>query len=101
MKNLIALTLALALSGCANNGALNAAATADVNTALETACPILTVVQSDVASGMLTLNKYQTAAVNSLALACPPNPAPTNATTAASDILAAFALLQPLVAKKS
>jgi hypothetical protein len=83
----------MTLIGCAANGALNPAATNDLQQALTAGCPILGALQS---SG-LPLNKYQKSALATLALACPPNPPPTSAIIAAADIIAAYTTLQPLL----
>ena len=90
-----AIALAM-LAGCSATGTLNPAMTSDIQAALSTGCPILGAVQ---ASG-LPLNKYQASAVATLALACPPNPPPTSAYVAASDLIAAYVTLQPLLTHK-
>ena len=94
MTSAVAL-VCLALSGCTSTGALTAAASTDIESALAVACPVLDVVQS---SG-LSLNVYQKSALTTLALACPPNPAPTSAVVAAADIVSAYTTLQPLLNK--
>jgi hypothetical protein len=81
------------LVGCASNGALSPAATSDIQQALAVGCPILGLIQSS----SLALNKYQKSALNTLALACPPNPPPTSAVVAVEDIIAAYTTLQPLL----
>ena len=83
----------VALVGCAGSGAISPTATADLQKALAAGCPVLAAIQK---SG-LPLNKYQTAAINTLALACPPNPPPTSAIAAVEDIVAAYATLAPLL----
>lgn len=85
----------LALTGCTSTGALNPAASAEIESALAVACPVLNVVQSS----NLSLNAYQKSALTTLALACPPNPAPTSAVVAAADIVNAYTVLQPLLNK--
>ena len=67
----------------------------DVNSALATACPIVGVIQANPPA----MSAFQKQALAQLASACPPNPAPTNVVTAATDILAAYEALAPLVKK--
>ena len=67
----------------------------DVNSALATACPIVGVLQANPPA----MSAFQKQALAQLAGACPPNPAPTNVVTAATDILAAYEALAPLVKK--
>ena len=93
---IIAALAASALVGCNANGQLNPQATADLNTALAQACPILNLVQGS----NLKLNKFQANGLATLALACPPNPPPTSALVATTDIIAAYELLAPLVNNK-
>ncbi len=81
------------LAGCAASVSLDPKATADVQQALGVGCPILAAVR---ASGP-SLNAYQKAALNTLALACPPNPPPTSALVAIGDIVTAYATLEPLL----
>ena len=95
-KIIIAALAASALVGCNANGQLNPQATADLNTALAQACPILNLVQGS----NLKLNKFQANGLATLALACPPNPPPTSALVATTDIIAAYELLAPLVNNK-
>ena len=83
---------ALLLSACSANLTLTPTAQADIQTALNAACPVLAAVQS----AAVKPNARQVAAMNTLALACPPNPAPTNAVVAATDLLAAAQILAPL-----
>ncbi len=66
-----------------------------VNSALATACPIVGVIQANPPA----MSAFQKQALAQLASACPPNPAPTNVVTAATDILAAYEALAPLVKK--
>ncbi len=81
------------LSGCAVGGVPAPSASSDIQEILSTGCPLL---QTLVATG-IKLNKYQTAALQTLSLACPPNPPPNTATTAFADILEAYQLLSPLL----
>jgi len=81
------------LMGCAANVTLNPTATADLQHALATGCPILAGLQSS----RLPFDKYQESALNTLALVCPPNPPPTSALVAVADIIAAYTTLQPLL----
>lgn len=67
----------------------------DIAAALNYGCPVLSAIQ---AQGIKP-NNAQTAALQSLALACPPNPAPTNAAVAATDLVAAATILLPLLPK--
>lgn len=103
-----ALTASLALGACATSSTtgdytifgkdtgINAAnAQTDVNSALATACPIIGVLQANPPA----MSAFQKQALAQLASACPPNPAPTNVVTAATDILAAYEALAPLVHK--
>ncbi len=83
----------LALSGCNANLTLNSTATTEMRDALAVGCPVLAAVKSL----NLSLDTYQQAAVNTLALVCPPNPPPTSALVAVEDIIAAYATLQPLL----
>jgi hypothetical protein len=87
--NLAALAVAAMLSAC------NQTQISNVNTAIAVGCPVLASIQS---SG-LKLNKAQAAAANTLALLCPPNPAPTAAGVVLSDVIAAYQTLAPLVGK--
>lgn len=84
--------LVLGVAACAN-GNLTPAATNDINSALAVGCPIL----ASVASLAPPMNAKQKAAAATLALACPPNPAPTSAFVAVSDLVAAYTTLQPLL----
>jgi hypothetical protein len=88
-----ALALALALAGC--NAPNSATTISDINTALAVGCPVVTAVQS---SG-LRLTNAQRAALNTLALACPPNPPPTAAGVVLVDLVQAYGILAPLVQK--
>ena len=89
----VALAGALALSACQ---APNSAATiSDINTALAVGCPVVAAVQSST----LKLTNVQRAALNTLALACPPNPPPTAAGTLLVDLVQAYSILAPLVQK--
>jgi len=83
----------LALTGCNATLSLNPTATTQLQNALAVGCPILAAVKS---SG-LPMNAYQQAAVNTLELACPPNPPPNTALVAVEDIIAAYSVLQPLL----
>lgn len=95
-KALLAIVAAaLCLAGCTTVGTLNATATANMNSALAVACPVLLVVES----GGLPMNAIQKASLQTLALACPPNPPPTSAVVAAVDIMAAYSALKPLITK--
>ena len=86
-----ALALAVAgLAGCAG-GVLSPTATADIQTALSTACPIVA------AASAIKLNKTEAAALNTLKLACPPNAPPTNEAVVIADIVQAYTLLKPLI----
>ena len=78
---------ALALNGCQPS----ATAVTDINTALATACPIVTVASA------MKLNKTEAAALRTLELACPPNAPPTNEATVIADVVEAYALLKPLI----
>ena len=87
----VALCGALALSGCQ---APNSATTiSDISTALAVGCPVVASIQS---SG-LKLTNAQRAALNTLALACPPNAPPTAAGVLLSDLIQAYVILAPLV----
>ena len=102
------LAASLALGACATNATdgnytvfgvdthINAAQTqTDANSTLATACPIVGVLQANPPA----MSAFQKQALAQLASACPPNPAPTNVVTAATDILAAYEALAPLVKK--
>jgi len=92
-----ALTLACAaLAGCTSTGSVTPAVSADIVNALAIGCPIAAAIQI---SG-LPLNAAEKAALATLALACPPNPPPTSAAVAATDIIAAYVALEPLLASK-
>ncbi len=98
MKRLVLMTSAVALgclslAACTSTGMLNPTASSDLQSALAVACPVLNVVQSS----NIALNAYQKSALTTLALACPPNPPPTSAIVAASDIVSAYTILQPLM----
>ncbi len=86
---------ALGLQGCATTGAVSAASATNIQTALGVGCPVLNVIQGS----NLTLNANQKAALSTLALACPPNPPPTTAVVAVTDLIEAYAILAPLVKK--
>ena len=85
--------ISLLVSACAQNTSLNPAATADIQTALAIGCPIVTAIQGS----SLKLNAYQKSALTTLALVCPPNPAPTTEFVAITDVIAAYTILQPLL----
>ena len=87
----IALCGALALAGCQ---APNSAATIqDIGTALAVGCPVVASIQAST----VKLNATQRAALNTLALACPPNAPPTAAGVLLSDLIQAYVILAPLV----
>lgn len=88
-----ALLLGASLSGCAANATLTAAADTKLQTALSVGCPIAQAIQTS----QLKLNAYQTAALQSLELACPPNPPPNSAVMAVEDLIQAYLLLAPLI----
>jgi hypothetical protein len=85
--------VAAAMAGCNSNSAVSVSVTSTIQAALNVGCPILATLQ---ASG-LSLNSTQKAAATVLALACPPNPAPTSAVVAVADLISAYTILQPLV----
>lgn len=85
------LSLALASAACTTTGSLTPTAQNDVTTALGVACPVLATLAGQ------KLTALQNGAYNTLSIACPPNAPPTNAVTVASDLLAAYAILSPLV----
>lgn len=85
-----------ALAGCTSVGTLTPAAQADLQTALNDACPILASAQPILAGA----SKQVKSAANVLALACPPNPPPANAFVAAEDIVAAYEIVAAFVHKK-
>ena len=87
----VALCGALALSGC--QAPSTSATIQDINTALTVGCPVVASIQS---SG-LKLTNAQAAALNTLALVCPPNAPPTAAGVVLSDIIQAYGILAPLV----
>ncbi len=98
MRTILTLASALALNslvGCASGGGVGPQTAADIENVLSVACPAVSAIQSS----RLSLNAYQKSAVQTLALACPPNPPPTNAIVAANDLVAAFSILQPLLSK--
>ena len=88
-----ALPLAALMAGCTANATLTAAADTNLQNALSVGCPIAQAIQT---SG-LKLNAGQTAALQSLELACPPNPPPDSAVIAVDDIIQAYLLLAPLM----
>jgi hypothetical protein len=88
-----ALTLALAVAACSPTGSLSVAAPKDIAAALAVGCPVLATVQTLAPS----MNAQQKAAASTLALACPPNPPPTSAIVAVTDLIAAYTTLQPLL----
>lgn len=104
-----AIAVSALLAGCAtapngnvtifgqDTGINQANAQADVQSALNTACPVYAALVPSLPPNLSTVQK---AAVQTLAGICPPNPPPTNAVVAATDILAAYEALQPLLAKK-
>ena len=98
MRTLIVLAAlsALPLAGC-NQGQLSGQALADLQAALAGACPIVASVQSAVSAGTIKLNVGQSAALSTLALACPPNPPPTSGAVIAADIIQAYVVIKPLV----
>ncbi len=89
----LASVFALAVSGCASRGGLSAGASNDVTSVLAVACPALSATQALNAP----LNAHQRTAAAALALACPPNPAPTSAVIAVADLISAYATLRPLL----
>lgn len=93
MKTLaLAGALALALVGCTSTGQLTPAAQADVQTALNTTCPLAAALQPSVVA---SFNGNVKTAYNAVMLACPPNPPPTNPVVIGVDVLNAITLLQP------
>lgn len=91
-----ALSLGLLASACASNGTLNPAAQAQVDAILAQTCPNL----SAMAPLVPSFNGNVQRAYATLSLACPPNPAPTNAIVLVGDLVAAEAILAPYFAKK-
>ena len=84
------LTLAaFSLAGC------NQQLQSDVTSVLAEGCPILAVVEAS----NPPLTKLELAAEATLANACPPNPAPTNAVVVVADIIAAYTALEPFIPK--
>lgn len=82
------------LSACTKMGTLTPAAQTTVTQVLDTACPVLGAL-----AGM-KLSQNQNLAYNTLSIACPPNAPPTNAVTVALDLVTAYNVLSPLLAKK-
>ncbi|MGO8800869.1 MAG: hypothetical protein ACLQE9_21045 [Roseiarcus sp.] len=100
MKTLLAagaLALALGSAACTSTGALSPTAQTDIANALAVACPVEAAVAAQLTAKNVALNTQQQAAETILAGLCPPNPAPTNATVAAIDIVSAYLTIQPLV----
>jgi hypothetical protein len=90
---------ALLLGGCGANGQLTPTARADIQAALNDACPLVSALQPSVAAAF---NGNVQAAYSAVVLACPPNPPPTNPVVLGMDLLDALAILKPyLPAKKS
>ena len=87
----VALAGALALSGCQTPN--SATTISDIQTALAVGCPVVSAIQSSA----LKLTTAQRAALNTLALACPPNPPPTAAGVVLADLISAYTILAPLV----
>ena len=88
-----ALAVCGALSACQ---APNSASTiSDIQTAIAVGCPVVATIQSSA----IKLTTAQRTALNTLALVCPPNPAPTAATVVLADVIQAYATLAPLVSK--
>jgi hypothetical protein len=85
--------LAAGLAGCNSNGAVSVSVAGNIQAALNVGCPILASVQA----ANLSLNATQKASETVLALACPPNPAPTSAVVAVADLISAYTILQPLI----
>src|ERR1700677_577142 len=85
--------IAASLAGCNSNSSVSVSVTSNIQSALNVGCPILATLK---ASG-LSLNSTQKAAATVLALACPPNPAPTSAVVAVADLISAYTILQPLL----
>jgi hypothetical protein len=81
------------LAGCNSNGSVSVSVASNIQSALNVGCPILATVQAS----NLSLNSTQKASETVLALACPPNPAPTSALVAVADLISAYTILQPLV----
>jgi hypothetical protein len=92
--NKIALTCMLALASMSLAGC-NQQLQSDVTSALAEGCPILAAVETS----NPPLNKLELAAEATLANACPPNPAPTNAVVVVADIIAAYTALEPFIPK--
>ena len=88
-----ALAVAAFVSGCTANASLTAAADSKLRTALAVGCPIARAIRTS----PLELNAYQSASLQALELACPPNPPPDSAVIAIEDIIQAYLLLAPLV----
>ena len=94
---LSALLCALGLAGCsATTGTLTPAAQTTVQQYLDAYCPVEAAVRVQAQAGSASVK----AADKVLQSACPPNPAPTNAVVAAVDLLNAYNVIAPLVAKK-
>jgi hypothetical protein len=91
MRKLIAIAISmLGLTACGSvPGTLSPGATAQVDSVLAQACPVLATLAG------LKLSANQNLAYNTLSIACPPNAPPTNSITIALDLVAAYNLLAP------
>ena len=93
----LALVGTLGLAGCsATTGTLTPAAQATVTQYLASYCPVEAAVRAQAQAGSASVK----AADSLLQSVCPPNPAPTNAVVAVVDLVQAYAVIAPLVAKK-
>jgi pectin methylesterase-like acyl-CoA thioesterase len=90
--NKLALACALALAAFSLAGC-NQQLQSDVTSTLAEGCPILAAVEAS----NPPLNKLELAAEATLANACPPHPAPTNAVVAVADVIAAYTALEPFI----
>lgn len=92
MLALAALPLS-ALSGC--NSATSTQVTTDISAALAFGCPVIAAIQAQKPA----LSNAQAAGLQALVNVCPPNPAPTSISVAATVLIADANLLLPLLPK--
>jgi hypothetical protein len=93
LRSSAVLLSSLLLFGCAGTPAPRAGSSVNLQQTLTISCAALTAIHSS----QIPLNRIQGAAVNALALVCPPNPTPTTSTVVLEDLLNAYAILSPLL----
>ena len=96
LKYVLILSFVAPLLGCSSSLSTTAFTATAIQSDLASYCSIVKAVQTS----NLVLNRTQVAALSTLALACPPNPAPTSSSTILQGALEAYEILSPLLSSQ-